>query len=222
MTAFRGRCLVFRADLMRVHGDWPAATEEVQRAEEWLLRPPPEPAAGEAFYLEAELCRLRGDLAAAEAAYKSAAGWGRPAEAGLARLRLAQGRGPAALTMLRRAIDERPPGLGRAPLLDALVDVAIAQGDPEGARAAADELAHLATIAAAPQLDAIATTADGSVRLASNDPRGALAAFRRASDLWQALDAPYECAEAREGIGLACRALDDDDGAVIALEAALE
>jgi DNA-binding CsgD family transcriptional regulator/tetratricopeptide (TPR) repeat protein len=220
LTAFRGRCLVYRADLMRFHGDWPAATEEVHRAEEWLLRPPPEPAAGEAFYLEAELLRLSGDYDAADAAYRSAAGWGRPPEAGLARLRVAQGRGPAALVMLRRAIDERPPGLSRAPLLDALVDVAIAEGDLEQAQAAAEELARLSTVAATPLLDAIATTADGAVRLATDDPLAALVAFRRAAGLWQGLDAPYEGARVREAIGAACRAVGDEESASLAYEAA--
>jgi DNA-binding CsgD family transcriptional regulator len=185
-----------------------------------LLGPPPEPAAGEAFYLQAELSRLGGELDAAEAAYRQAAGWGRRPEPGLALLRLAQGRGPAAMTMLKRAIDETPSGLGRAPLLDALVTVAIAAPDHETARAAADELARLAGIAAAPLLEAISTSADGAVRLAGGEPLAALTAFRRAGDLWQTLDAPYESARVREGIGRACRDLGDAESAAISLEAA--
>jgi DNA-binding NarL/FixJ family response regulator len=220
LMAFRGRCLVYRAELMRFHGDWPSATAEVRAAEETLLRPPPEPAAGEAFYLQAELSRLSGDLDAAETAYREAAGWGRRVEPGLPLLRFAQGRASAARAMLKRAIDETPIGLGRAPLLDALVSVAIADGDPDGARIAADELVGLAGMAAAPMLDAIAASADGAARLASGDPLAALTAYRRAADLWQALDAPYESARVREGIGLACRALGDDETATTALEAA--
>jgi ATP/maltotriose-dependent transcriptional regulator MalT len=220
MVPYRGRCLVFRAELMRFHGDWPSAIAEVRLAEETLLRPPPEPAAGEAFYLQAELFRLQGDLDAAETAYREGAGWGRRAEPGLALLRLAQGRAAAARTILNRAIEEAPSGLGRAPLLEALVTVAVAEGDHDGARAAADELARLATRAAAPLLDAIAASADGAARLASGELLPALTAYRRASDLWQTLDAPYESARVREGIGLACRALGDDESAAIDLEAA--
>jgi DNA-binding CsgD family transcriptional regulator len=220
LVPFRGRCLVFRAELMRFHGDWPSATAEVQLAEEVLLRPPPEPAAGEAFYLQAELCRLRGEFDAADAAYREAAGWGRRAEPGLALLRLAQGRVEAARTMLDRAIDETPTGLSRAPLLEATVTIAIADARLDKARGAADELGRLAGITSTPLLDAVAASADGAVRSASGEPLAALSAYRRAADLWQTLDAPYELALIREGIGLACRELGDEENAKIALEAA--
>ena len=148
LAPFRGRCLVYRADLMRFHGAWPEATEEIHRAETWLLRPPPAPAVGEAYYVEAELHRLRGELDAAEGAYREAGRWGRRQDPGLALLRLAQGRGPAALVMVRRAIDETPVELDRIPLLAALVEISVAADDVAGARGAADELARLASLAA--------------------------------------------------------------------------
>jgi DNA-binding CsgD family transcriptional regulator len=122
--------------------------------------------------------------------------------------------------MLDRAIDETPTGLSRARLLDALVTVAIADGDLDAARGAADGLARIARNAATPLLDAIAASADGAVRLAGGEPLAALGACRRAADLWQMLDAPYEAARVREGIGLACRQLGDEEGATIAFEAA--
>lgn len=222
LVPYRGRCLVFRAELMRLRGDWASARAEVQLAEEWLLRPPPEPSVGEAFYLQGDLLRLEGDLEAADAAYRHGADWGRRPEPGIALLRLAQGRRSAAASMLRRAIDETPEGLDRAPLLDALVTVALAGRDLETARAAADELERLATVAGTPLLAAIAAMADGWARLAGEEPSAALAAFRRASELWRTLDVPYESARAREGIGLACRALGDADGSAIALDAAHE
>jgi DNA-binding CsgD family transcriptional regulator len=220
LVPFRGRCSVFRAELMRLRGDWPSARSEVQLAEEWLLRPPPEPSVGEAFYLQGDLLRLEGDLDAADAAYRQGADWGRRPEPGIALLRLAQGRRSAAETMLRRAIDETPDGLDRAPLLEALVTVALAGREIESARAAADDLGRLARIAGAPLLDAIAAAADGWVRLSGDEPAAALAAFRRASELWRTLEVPYESARAREGIGLACRALGDADGSALALDAA--
>jgi DNA-binding NarL/FixJ family response regulator len=205
---------------MRLHGSWPEADVELRRAEEWLLRPPPEPAVGEAYYLEAELHRLRGDLDAAEGAYREASRWGRSAEPGLALLRVAQGRSAAALTVIDRAIDEAPNDIARAPLLEALVDIAIATGATGQARAAADELAHLVHVAGSPLLSAIAARADGFARLAADDPRAALATLRRAAELWQTLDAPYDLARVRAGIGIACRAIGDAETAAFELAAA--
>lgn len=220
LAPFRGRCLVFRADLMRFHGAWPEATDEVQRAEEWLLRPPPEPAVGEAYYVEAELHRLRGELEAAEVAYREGSNWGRRPEPGIALLRLAQGRNAAALTTIQRALDETPTDLARGPLLDALLTIAAADGNAELARTTADELRRLAGVAASPLLDAIAARADGTASLAAGDHRAALTSFRRAASLWQGLDAPHDLAGVRVGIALACRALGDDDAAAIELAAA--
>jgi DNA-binding CsgD family transcriptional regulator len=100
------------------------------------------------------------------------------------------------------------------------VGVAIADGDPAMARAAAEELGRLARIAAVPLLDATAASADGATRLAGGEPLAALTAYRRAADLWQTLDAPYELATARVGIGAACRALGDEETAAVELAAA--
>ena len=56
LVPFRGNCLVYRAELMRLHGAWQDATDEARRAREWLSRPPPDPAVGEAIY---QLARAR-------------------------------------------------------------------------------------------------------------------------------------------------------------------
>ena len=50
LVPFRGNCLVYRAELMRLHGAWGDASDEAERAREWLSRPPPEPGVGEAIY----------------------------------------------------------------------------------------------------------------------------------------------------------------------------
>ena len=67
LVPFRGRCLVYRTEIMEFHGQWRDADREAQRAEAWLSRPPIEPAVGEAHYRRAELHRLRGKHADAEA-----------------------------------------------------------------------------------------------------------------------------------------------------------
>ena len=57
---FRGRCLIYRAELMRFHGDWATAADEVQRARLVLAGPPVNPAIAEAHYEEAEQHRVLG------------------------------------------------------------------------------------------------------------------------------------------------------------------
>jgi DNA-binding NarL/FixJ family response regulator len=222
LVPFRGRCLVYRAELMRFHGAWPEATEEARRAEAWLSRPPPEPALGEALYEQAELHRLQGRFAAAERTYREAGRWGRPIEAGLARLRLGQGRPDDALTMVRRALEEEQAPTARTALLVALVDAALASGAVDVAGSAATELASRAGVVGAPLLWAIADGAAGVVELAMGHDREALRRLRRAAATWQRLDAPYELARVRVSIGVAIHRLGDAEASKMAFDAARE
>jgi DNA-binding CsgD family transcriptional regulator/tetratricopeptide (TPR) repeat protein len=219
IVPFRGRCLVYRAELMQFHGLWQDAIAEVGRAHDWLSRPPIEPTIGEAHYQQAELHRLRGEHAEAELDYREASRWGRRPDPGLALLRLAQGDGEAAAAAIRRAIDESDD-LTRSKLLEPCVDIMLAQGDAEAARAAANELAGVAERSGAMLLQAMASRSDGAVLLAGGDARRALLSLRRAANLWQELDAPYESARVRVQVGLACRALGDGNTAQLELEEA--
>jgi DNA-binding CsgD family transcriptional regulator len=220
LVPFRGRCLVYRAELMQLHGAWPEAIEEARRAQEWLSRPPPEPAVGEAFYQGAELHRLRGEHSDAEAAYREASHWGRRPEPGLALLRLAQGRLKAAAAAIGRAVDEALDEIARARLLEPQVEIALALGDRRTAREAADRLARIAALADAPLLTATAGRAHGAVLLAEGEARAALVALRGASVLWQQIEAPYEAARVRAWIGVALQQLGDVDSAELEFEAA--
>jgi DNA-binding CsgD family transcriptional regulator len=219
LVPFRGRCLVYRAELMQFHGLWQDAITEARRAEDWMSRPPIEPAIGEVHYQQAELHRLRGDDIAAERDYRAASKWGRRPDPGLALLRLAQGDLDAAAASIRRALDEADQ-FSRPRLLGPCVEIMLASGDLAAARAAADELATLADRFDANLPRAIAARAEGAVRLAEGDARGALAVLRRAWDLWLDLAAPYESARVRIHIGMACRAIGDSDGAELELAAA--
>jgi DNA-binding CsgD family transcriptional regulator len=219
VVPFRGRCLVYRAELMQFHGLWQEAIDEARRAHEWLTRPPIEPAAGEALYQQAEVHRLRGESAEAERAYREAGTWSRRPEPGLALLRLAGGDVAAAAASIRRAIDEADE-LTRTRLLEPCVEIMLRVPDIPAARLAADELLRLAGRYRSALPRAIAARADGSVRIAEGDARAALAVLREAWDLWLGLDAPYESARVRVQIGLVCRALGDDDAADLELTAA--
>ncbi len=219
-VAYRGRCLVYRTELMVLHGAWHEADEEARRARDMLAGPPVNPEIGEALYQQAELDRLRGSYRRADAAYRRAAEHGRRPEPGLALMRVAQGRAEVALATIRRALDETTEVIARPRLLGPAVEIMLASGDTDGARAATDELAALAVASDAPLLRAHALTAEGAVRLATGDARGALPALRAAWETWRDLDVPYEAARVRVLVGRACEALGDQEMATMELDAA--
>jgi ATP/maltotriose-dependent transcriptional regulator MalT len=220
MVSFTGRCLAHRAGIKQLHGAWSDALVEAQLARERCEEAMNLPAAGQAYYLQAELHRLRGDFAAAEAAYRDANRCGREPQPGVALLRLARGDLDAAVAAIRRALGETAHPLKRAALLPAYTEIMLAAGDTDGARDAARELEEAATGRERGLLGAIAAYARASVELAADEPKPALASLRHAQGVWQELDAPYEAARVRVLVGLACRALRDEDSAVLELDAA--
>ena len=160
-----------------------------------------------------ELGRIRlhqGDVPGAEQALSVAhrAGW--DPQPGLGLVRLAQGDVAAAAASIRDALEhplrvpskERPPNsdLQRAPLLDAQVEIAIAAGDLDWARSAANELDLVAARFASKALVASAAHARGRVRLADGDATGAEQSLSEALRLWNEVGAPYEAASARLGL----------------------
>ena len=180
--SLHGRCRVHRAEILRLRGSCDEAQRQALMACE-ELRP----------YLRRELGwplnelgRIRlhqGDIAGAEEALLAAhrAGW--DPQPTLALVRLAQGDKDAAVASIRDALErplrvpskERPPNsdLQRAPLLEAQVEIAIASGDIDRARSAADELELIAARFESKALVAGAAHARGRVRLADGDAAGA-------------------------------------------------
>ena len=217
LVPYRGQCLAYRAEIMRLHGDWPDAMEEAQRARERLTG---HPAVGMVLYQQGELHRLRGDFAEAEEAYRQANQWGHSPQPGLAELRLAQGDVAAAAAAIRRVVDETQDRVARSRVPAASVEIGLAVDDVGAARAAADELSHIAADLDAPLLQAAAARATGAVLLAEGDARAACYTLRRAWTAWRELDAPYEAARVRVLVGLGCRALGDEDTAGMELDAA--
>ena len=177
-------------------------------------------ALGSAFYQLAEIQRLRGELAQAEASYRSASLAGRDPEPGMSLLRLAQGRTDLAVAAIRRALDEGQDPLTRARLLPGGIEVLLEADDVRAARAASDELCAIAAQFEAPYLNALAAEASGAVLLAEGDARTALAQLRTAQRSWRDLAAPHQVARVRLLIGVACRALGDSATAELEFEAA--
>jgi DNA-binding NarL/FixJ family response regulator len=219
LVPFRGRCLVYRAEIMRLSGAWADAVEEVDRASA-QLSDPPTPAIGEAYYLQGELHRLRGAFSDADDAYRRAAEHGRRTEPGLALLRLALGRIDAAATAIGHALNEASGVLERSELLISAVDIHLAAGAIDAARNASEELSDAAEQIDAPLLIASARRATAAVELATGHAAAALRMLRESLDRWQQLDVPYETARTRRLLGEAARALGDHATAEVELAAA--
>jgi DNA-binding NarL/FixJ family response regulator len=223
MLAHQGVCLVHRAELMTLAGAWPAALDEARRAAERFVQGVlNQRALGEAAYREGELHRLRGEVAAAEKSYAEAIRRGREPQPGLALLRLGQGKESAAAASVRRALSEADDWTRRASLLPAQVEIEVAVGGRERARAAASELDDIARDHPSEVLFAMAAKAAGVVAAAEGGAQRALLALRRALHLWEELEAPYEAAQTRVLLSMACRALWDGETADLELAAARE
>ena len=222
LVPYRGQCLIHRAEILQIHGDWSEAMDEATRAHEHLARPPAHPALGAALYRQAELLRLRGELGRAAELYGRASERGRDPQPGLALARLAEGQLAVADAAIRRALDEANDPVTRAHLLAAYVEIVLAAGDTESAHGGADELATLAAQRDSPVLRAMAAYATGTVHLAGDEARAALAVLRPAWTTWRDLEAPYEAARVRLALGLACRQLGDEDGATLEIQSAAD
>jgi ATP/maltotriose-dependent transcriptional regulator MalT len=220
LVAFTGRCLIHRAEIKQLRGEWEDALDEARLASERLAQGFNRPATAQAFYRKGELHRLRGELAAAEKAYEAATRYGLEPLPGLALLRLGQGRAASAAGVIRRALAESTERARRAALLPAAVEILLALDDREAADAACRELEQLAEEYGSTLLGALAAQARGEVLLSEGDATAALASLRPASQRWEELGAPYEAARTRLLIARACGELGDDETASWELEAA--
>jgi len=220
LLAFTGRCLVHRAQLMQLHGDWRDALEEAGRAGRRFEEAMNRAAAAKACYLRGEVHRLRGQFEPAEVSYREASELGLEPQPGWALLRLAQGNGDAAAAAIRRVMGETSERLKRAGLLPAYIEIMLVVGDDDEARSGCRELGEIAEEYESALLQAMVAQARGAVELADGDPAAALVNLRRACQAWQELEAPYEEARTRVLIGRACQGLGDEDAFALELDAA--
>lgn len=220
INGFPGVCRVHRAEIMRLRGAWAEAEDEAQRACTELGDYFPY-IAGEAFYELGEIRLRMGELALAEEAFRQGNEMGREPLPGIALLRLAEGKTSAALSAINRAVADAPDDpLARAKLLPAQVRIALAAGETDTARKAAEEMEGIAATYGTPAMGAMAAVARGALQTALGEMVDARRSLRRGVELWREIDLPYEVAEARVLLGLAYRAESEEDAATMEFDAA--
>lgn len=222
LAMWPGICRVHHASLLQQRGDWSAAEREARRAcvelEGFHV---PNVAAG---YVEiGDIRRRLGDLPGAEDAFDKAEALCGQQSAGLALVRLAQGRIDAATSIITRMLGEQTWNLlARAKLLPARIQIAVAAGDLDAAEEATAELERIAGDYASPALTAAALSARGRLLHARGDAGAACTTLQQALQHWLQLEVPYEVATARLLLGHASRMCGDEDAARRSLAQAAE
>jgi tetratricopeptide (TPR) repeat protein len=220
IDAFPGDCEAHSVGILVGRGAWSEGERRARRACA-AMEPMDLTHVGLALAEIGEIQWRRGDLAGADEAFARAAQLGSTSRPGQALVRLARGdvRGAAASIAVALA-EETWDCLARARLLPAQVEIALADGDVETARAAAAELSEIATRYTRPALAAAAECAQARVLLAEGDFALAAASLQRAIALWREAGAPYETARARLLLGEALEQHGDRKRALVEFGAA--
>jgi class 3 adenylate cyclase len=218
VTPISGDCRVHHAGLLNWQGEWGEAELEAETG----CREVPDDLlhVGMASYEIGEIRLYRGDLTGAEEAFRRAHEHGRSPHPGLALVRLAQGNAQAALAMINTALEDETLPPGRAVLLAAQVELALAAGDPALARTGVEELAAIELAAPAPASHALALAARGAVAFADGDHPTARMTLRNAVKRWTELGVPYRAARARLLLADTYLACGDPNSAEVELTAA--
>jgi ATP/maltotriose-dependent transcriptional regulator MalT len=220
IEAFPGDCEAHSIAMLVGRGAWSEGERRARHACA-AMEPMDLTRVGLALAEIGEIRWRRGDLAGAEEAFIRAGQLGSPPHPGRALVRLAQGDARGAATSIAAALAEESwDCLARARLLPAQVEIALADDEVEAARAAAAELAEIATRYARPALAAAAECAQARVLLAEGDPATAATTLRRGIARWRQAGAPYETARARLLLGEALERQGDRRRALVEFDAA--
>jgi DNA-binding CsgD family transcriptional regulator/tetratricopeptide (TPR) repeat protein len=217
LVRYRGECLLYRAEVLQLRGEWNGAARDAQDACALLMS---RPAVGAAFYRLGELHRLRGEFTKAEEAYTRAHERGRKPQPGLSLLRLTQGHTDAAAAAIRGVLLDTQARPARARMLAAAVEILLAAADPVSAREASAELSAIATSFGAPLLSGTSAHATGAVHLVDGDIGAASTSLRQACEIWRDLEMPYEEAQTCVLLATVCERRGDQDGRRLELETA--
>ncbi|MPZ93404.1 MAG: helix-turn-helix transcriptional regulator [Propionibacteriales bacterium] len=213
LVAFTGQCAVHRGQLMRFHGAYVDALEELARAAERYTLAGGDPAIGLAHAERGDVLRLMGEYAAAQEAYDEAVRFGNQAQPGRALLWSAEGRTEPAAAAIRRALGEAGDPVHRSQLLPGAVEVLLAAGADDEAAALAEELAVISESFGCAALRAATSGAAARVALVRADADAALVAARLAIGEWASLSVTYEVSRCRVLVGRALRLIGDEESA---------
>jgi ATP/maltotriose-dependent transcriptional regulator MalT len=210
---FPGICRIHRAAVLDRRGALADAEREASLACAELLGCHL-PTAASAFAEVGDIRRRLGDFARAEEAFARAEELSGRTCTGTALLRLSQGRVAAAVRIISGCIEGQSANpLGRARVLPAAAQIAVAAGALDTADERVRELEAIAADFDLPMLHAMAALARGRVQLASGDVAAACPTLRDALSRWQALEIPYEVATTRTVLAQALRVAGDEEGA---------
>ena len=219
LVPYRGRCQIHRSEIMTLAGRWADAAEEIAQACERLVKPP-QPQLGMALNQQAEIHRLRGEFDAAEEAYRQANERAFVLQPGWALLKLAKGETEAAVAAIQRSYEATSKEVTRCRVLPAYVEIKLAAGNIEAAKAGEEELAEIAETLDSPLLRGVALRCKGAVLLAGGNGADALATFAKVWEHWSALEVPYESAQLRLLNAQASNQAEDEHTATSELDAA--
>ena len=217
LVAFNDQCLAHRSEILRLQGAWAEAAEEARRVGELGAR---FGIAAQANYQLAEIHRMRGEVDAAEDAFRQVSLNGGDPMPGLALLRFARGIPEDAFIALAESLAEAADLFENVQLLPAYVELAVATSRLPEAKQASEQLA---TVAATTRTDAHiawAAHAEARVALAENRLTQAVGHLKRAKTIWQDLSMPYELARTRLDLGRSLRAQGNIESANRELDAA--
>ena len=216
---YPGICRIHRAELKMLHGRWSEAEQDARQASDELQRFHLLDAVGMAHNAIGDVRLRMGDLDGAAEAFDQAYEFGHDAQPGLAKLQFANGQIDEAQRSIARALaiatgdGSFTDRAARGRLLPTQVEIALARGDLDVARAAVEELELIAADFDRPLHKAGALTARGELLLGEQRPVEASPILGKSWRLWQTTDLPYEAAQARLRYAEALTAEGDADGA---------
>ncbi|MFH1279210.1 MAG: protein kinase [Candidatus Eisenbacteria bacterium] len=218
---YRGVCRIHSAETMRHLGLWDKAEQAARRACRDFENSGIEGHAGEAFNELGELALQRGNYREAEDAFERAHEFGHDPVPGLPLLRLAQGKGGAAKTILDRALGEHTEDrLRRAKLLTANITVSLANGELDRAADAVTELGDISKSFGCRYFEAHALMGLGALELAGKNYGAAAPILREALSIFGELSFPFYAAVTRVHLAKAYLGEGNDEDAKLQIGAA--